>query len=218
MSGSLRTIGHRQGAAALLVLLPGAYARAEDFVAAGFWAAVERRGLALDLLAVDLEPGAMANAEVLPALIGEILLPARRQGYADLQLGGVSLGAWLALCLNADTPGMVDGLCLLAPYPGSRLTTRAIEQAGGLAQWQASGEQLADPEFRVWCWLQRAPADFPVFLGYGRDDRFADGQRAIAECLPPSAVHTVAGGHEWPVWLSLWEDYLDRRTMGGPAA
>jgi hypothetical protein len=37
MSGSLRTIGHRRGAAALLVLLPGAYARAEDFVAAGFF-------------------------------------------------------------------------------------------------------------------------------------------------------------------------------------
>lgn len=218
MNGSLQTIGHRRGAGALLVLLPGAYARAEDFVTAGFWAAVDRRGLALDLLAVNLESATMANAEVLPALIAEILLPARRQGYADLQLGGVSLGAWLALCLNADTPGMVDGLCLLAPYPGSRLTTRAIAQAGGLAQWQARGEQLADPEFRVWCWLQQAPADFPVFLGYGRDDRFAEGQRAIGECLPPGAVHTVAGGHEWPVWLSLWEDYLDRRMAGPPAA
>lgn len=115
----------------------------------------------------------------------------------------------LALCHNADTPGAVDGLCLLAPYPGSRLTTNAITRAGGLSVWQATPEELSDPEFRMWNWLRRPPADFPVFVGYGTEDRFAAGMKQIADCFPASAGQALPGDHDWPVWQRLWEGFLD---------
>jgi len=165
MSRTLRTLQHGTGAPTLLVLLPGAYMTADDFVTAGFFTAVSRRHLALDLVAVDLDLECISSGAALPALQTQILEPARRQGYSTIWLGGISLGGLLALCHNADTPGCVDGLCLLAPYPGSRLTTNAIARAGGLAVWQADPEQLEDPEFRAWQWLQKPPADFPVFVG-----------------------------------------------------
>jgi pimeloyl-ACP methyl ester carboxylesterase len=209
MSDPLPTLRQTTGAPNLLVLLPGAYMRAADFVAAGFFAAVARRRLALDLVAVDLDLAAISAGSALPAVQEEILAPARRQGYEKIWLGGISLGGQLALCHGADTPGSIDGLCLLAPYPGSRLTAAAIDCAGGLARWQASAEELADPEFRMWRWLQRPPPALPVFVGYGREDRFAAGMQRIAERFPSAARHTVSGGHEWPVWQQLWEHFLD---------
>ena len=210
MSPKLPTLRQTVGAPSLLVLLPGAYMTAADFVSAGFFRSVAERRLALDLIAVDLDLAGISGGTALPALEAEILAPARQQGYTKIWLGGISLGGLLSLCHNADTPGGVDGLCLLAPYPGSRLTTNAIARAGGLQHWQATAEELDDPEFRMWRWLQQPPTDFPVFVGYGTEDRFAGGMKQIADCFPAGSSHAIPGGHDWPVWQLLWEHFLDR--------
>ena len=208
MNRPLHTIEHKTGAPTLLVLLPGAYMTAADFEQASFFAAVARRALPLDLLAVDLDLESISSGQALPALQAQILGPAR-QHYAQVWLGGISLGGLLALCHHVDTPGAVDGLCLLAPYPGSRLTTNAIARAGGLTAWQASAEELTDPEFRAWQWLRQPPLDFPVFVGYGTEDRFAAGMAQIAGCFPGHARCAIPGGHDWPAWQILWEHFLD---------
>jgi len=209
MNAPLRTVERKTGASTLLVLLPGAYMTAADFARAGFFDAIARRQLALDLVAVDLDLETISSGTALPALQAQILAPARQQGYSQVWLGGISLGGLLALCHNADTPGAVDGLCLLAPYPGSRLTTNAIARAGGLDVWQASAEELSDPEFRAWQWLQKPPADFPVFVGYGTEDRFAAGMAQIAGCFQEESRCAIPGDHDWPVWQVLWEHFLD---------
>ncbi len=208
MSNALRTLTQARGADTLLVLLPGAYMTPEHFADNDFFAAVESRNLPLDLAAVDLDLAAISAGDALPALNQEILAPARRH-YRSLWLGGISLGGLLTLCHAADHPGAVDGLCLIAPYPGSRLTTNAIARAGGLEIWQPDTEQLADPEFRVWQWLQRPPAALPVFVGYGTEDRFAAGMQQIAGRFPPAATSARPGDHDWPVWRQLWVDFLD---------
>lgn len=208
MSATLRTAKQQNGAEALLVLLPGAYMTPEHYVEHCFPAVAERR-LSLDLIAVDLGLDAVSGGDAIPAIVDQILIPARAT-YRRVWLGGISLGGLLALCLNTDHPGLVDGLCLIAPYPGSRLTTNAIARAGGLADWQPSADQLTDPEFRLWQWLKAPPAGLPAFVGYGRDDRFAPGMAQIAECFPAAARAVVAGDHDWPAWRCLWENFLDR--------
>lgn len=210
VSPPLRTLEQCTSASTLMVLLPGAYMTPEDFVQAGFFSRVAELGLGLDLIAVDLDLNQISSGTALPAVQAEIIEPARQRGYTKIWLGGISLGGLLSLCHNADTPGAVDGLCLLAPYPGSRLTTNAIARAGGLAQWQPTADQLDDAEFRAWQWLKNPPAGFPVFVGYGTEDRFADGMRQIAECFPPAASRAVPGGHDWAAWQVLWEDFLNR--------
>ncbi|MCG2575780.1 hypothetical protein LZ012_02085 [Dechloromonas sp. XY25] len=207
---SLRTVAQAAsrlgGADTLLVLLPGAYMTPEHY-AEHFFPAAE--GLPLDLLAVDLGLDAVSAGEAIPALVEQILRPARHT-YRRIWLAGISLGGLLALSLNADHPGAIDGLCLIAPYPGSRLTTNAIARAGGLDAWQPTAEELTDPEFRVYRWLKAPPAELPVFVGHGRDDRFAAGMQAIAERFPAGSRQVVAGDHDWPAWRNLWEDFLDR--------
>ena len=211
-----RTLRLEQAADELLVLLPGAYMKPEGFVAAGFFNAVQRQQLALDVAVVDIDLASISSGEALPAIRKGILAPAR-QHYRRITLGGISLGGFLALAMAADHPDEIDGLCLLAPYPGSRLTRNSIARAGGLAQWRPGSEQLHDPEYRVWHWLQQPPAALPVFVGYGREDRFAEGMAEVAACLPAQCGHTVAGGHDWPAWRALWDEYLQRRKMEGCA-
>lgn len=205
----LRTLRHETGGRHLLVLLPGAYMTADDFAAKGFFAAAEARRLDLDIAAVHLDLEQISSGSALPALQEQILTPAR-QHYPSVWLGGISLGGLLTLCHHADRPGSVNGLCLIAPYPGSRLTLNAIDRAGGLDRWEASAEQLEDPEFRMWRWLRQPPAGLPVFVGYGSEDRFAKGMQQIAERFPANARHVRPGGHDWPVWQALWADFLDQ--------
>ena len=204
----LRTISRQVGADTLLVLLPGAYMTPEHY-AEHFFPAIERHGLALDVTAVDLGLDAVSAGDAIPAVREQVLRPAR-QRYRRVWLGGISLGGLLALGLNADYPGEIDGLCLIAPYPGSRLTTNAIARAGGLDAWQPSTDELTDPECRIYRWLKAPPADLPVFVGHGSEDRFAAGMQAIAERFPAASRQVVPGDHDWPAWRELWEHFLNR--------
>ena len=213
MDHKFRMVRQTIGAPNLIVLLPGAYMTPEDFESNGFFDAVSKRRLALDVIAVDLDLSLISGDSAIDDLYREILDPCCRNGYQEIWLGGISLGGLLALACCADMPGHIDGLCLLAPYPGSRLTTDAIARAGGLARWQATADELADPEFRIWRWLRQAPVDLQVFIGYGSEDRFAGGMKKIADCFPPTASMVLPGGHDWPVWKTLWENFLDRHFL-----
>lgn len=191
----------------LLVMLPGAYMKAVDYLAAGF---TERLAIArptVTLALADLALGEMADGSALATVDRDLLQPARLN-YRRVWLGGISLGGLLALCHAVDCPASVDGLCLIAPYPGSRLTTLAIDRAGGLADWTPDATQRADPEFRVWHWLKAPPAELPVFVGHGREDRFAAGMQRIAERFPADRRHVVEGDHDWPAWQRLWDHFI----------
>jgi pimeloyl-ACP methyl ester carboxylesterase len=201
----------RTGAPApdLLVMIPGAHMTADDLVAAGFVGAVAARGLALEVRILDGNSIDMILGGTPPAPTAAELLQAGREGSRRVWLGGISLGGLLALSLAADALGGLDGLCLIAPYPGSRLTQAAIAQAGGLDVWRASAEQLEDAEFRVWRWLQRPPEGLRAFIGWGRQDRFAAAIGQLAGCFPPRARCIVDGGHDWATWRRLWDRFLD---------
>ncbi len=201
-----------QRAPALAILLPGALQQPEQLAQAGFVAAVRARGLALDLALVDLELGfigEVTDGTALQRLHDGLLrqLP----GYAQVWLAGISIGGFLAMAYAQTHPGRISGLCLLAPYPGNRMLTGEIRQAGGLHLWTA---QCAadDLECRVWQWLQqRSAAVAPqIHLGFGLQDRFAAGQQLLAGALAAQQVDTVTGIHDWPAWLQLWNNFLDR--------
>ena len=119
----------------------------------------------------------------------------------------------MALAHAARHPGRVDGLFLLAPYPGNRLLSGAIGAAGGPVAWAAAhAADHADDEENVWRWLaQHGPAGKPeIYFAHADADRFADGQRMMAQLLPPQRVDLIAGGHDWPSWRRLWNNFLDR--------
>jgi pimeloyl-ACP methyl ester carboxylesterase len=205
-------------ARSLAILLPGALQQPEDFVRSGFVEAVRKRNLSLDLWLVD--PGLQFIGEAANGLAQQrihesVIQPALLAKYQEIWLVGISIGGFMAIDYADQHPGLIGGLCLLAPYPGNRIITGEIMAAGGLAQWLPDSIEDGDAERRVWRWLKthrEHAASVRIHLGYGLEDRFAPGHRLMAEVLAPDCVDTAAGGHDWPVWRQLWENFLDRRA------
>ena len=205
-----------------IVCLPGAYHGAADLSSAGFDSRVRERALPIDLTFVDVDLGYLGDRRPLDRLKQEIVLPARAMGYRSIWMAGISLGGFIALDYAVSNPGDLDGLCLLAPYLGNRMLTREIAAAPGLAAWAAGPASESDDERRIWRFIQaqhplarRAGASpwcsTPLYLGYGREDRFSDAHRLMAQALPAGAVDVVPGGHDFKTWTVLWENFLDSR-------
>jgi pimeloyl-ACP methyl ester carboxylesterase len=191
--------------------VPGAYHGAQDFLTAGFAEAVRTRRLDLDLIFVDLEMTHVADRSPLLRLRSELVLPARAAGVS-LWLCGISLGGLFALDYAATYPGEIDGMCLLAPYLGNRILTAEIAQAPGLAAWQPGILAETDEERRIWRYIKTRGADSrPLYLGFGQEDRFSAAHQLLAAELPAGAVDVIPGGHDWPTWSRLWENFLDSR-------
>jgi pimeloyl-ACP methyl ester carboxylesterase len=198
----------------LMVLLPGALQTPETLVVEGIVEAVRERGLALDLALAD--PGLDTIDQATDGSVGrrlDALLVSARQEYRSLWLGGISLGGFMALAHAARHPCRVDGMFLLSPYPGNRLLTGAIAAAGGPAAWAAAGaaDEAGDEEC-AWRWLaQHGRSGLPeIHFAHAGADRFAAGQRMMAQLLPAQRVDLIAGAHDWPSWRKLWNNFLDR--------
>ena len=186
-----------------MIWFPGAYDGAQSFVDQGFAVAVAKRGTSLDLLFVDLEMAHLQDRGPIERLRSEIILPARTAG-ASTWLGGISLGGLLALDYASSYPGEVDGLCLLAPYLGNRMLIDEVA-AGRLAEF--------DAEHRIWRYIKSQIHAAPIYLGYGRQDRFSRAHDLMAATLPAKRVDVVDGGHDWRTWFELWERFLDLRCL-----
>jgi pimeloyl-ACP methyl ester carboxylesterase len=198
-------------AAQRLVMLPAAFAEPEDFQREGFIAAVRERRLDIDLVFAALELEHVSDRRMLERLREELILPARSSGCA-VWLGGISLGAYLALCLAARHGAELAGVCLFAPYLGSRIVAGEVERARGVANWSPGELAADDEERRVWRYIQSLRSGtLAVHLGLGREDRFAQRHQLMAAALAPADVDIVPGGHDWLTWRRLWERFLDRR-------
>jgi len=205
-------------AATRVLLLPAAYTTPDDFLREGFVKAARDRALPVDLVFVELKVQHLTDRTILRRLRHEVVLPARALGCRSIWLGGISIGGFVALAYAERYPEEIDGLCLLAPYLGNHIVTGEIERANGVHEW-APGELAADDdERRIWRFIKEHRArPSPLHLGFGRDDRFADSHRMMASALAPECVDVVPGGHEWPVWRQLWENFLDARFQAKAA-
>jgi pimeloyl-ACP methyl ester carboxylesterase len=191
-----------------LVMLPAAFTEPQDFVRAGFGTAIRERGLNLDVMFVGSDLQHVTDRSVLELLYLELVQPARAQGCA-VWLGGISLGGYLALAFAARHGRALAGLCLFAPYLGSHIITDEVARSG-LEEWSPGEAAGDDEERRVWGFIKTLRAGaLPVYLGLGREDRFAARHRLLAAALAAPSVHTVAGGHDWPTWRTLWDNFLD---------
>lgn len=200
----------------LLVLLPGAYDRGHDFVDEGFVEAVRRRGIAADVAVVDASIAYYRERTIVDRLETDVVAPARARGIRHLWFAGISLGGLGSIIEANERPGTLDGLLLMAPYLGERSTVAEVEASGGLARWSPPGTIPPDDlDRRIWSALKTMTADGrpPIWLGYGREDRFATAHRVLASRLPRERVFTAPGGHDWPAWRVVWGDLLDASTL-----
>lgn len=204
----------------LLVLLPGSFARPEEFVREGFVRAVRERRLAADMVLVDAHLGYYSDRSIVDRLQADIVAPAIARGYRQIWLVGISVGAFGALIYTQAQPAGISGVVMLGPYLGKRSVTEQVRAAGGLSRWQAPTGPLTAEEIDLvlWRWLKDVPAQgsgarLPLYLGYGLEDRFLADDELLAATLPTARVFTAPGGHDWSVWLGVWQRMLEAMPL-----
>lgn len=198
----------------LLALLSGSLSQPEDFIREGFVAAVRERGIAAQIAMAEVRMDQFGDGSVVERIRESVLAPARARGASRIWLAGISLGALASLAFAARHGEDLEGMVLISPYPGTRPMLREIELAGGLASWDPQIGPEGDLEREAWRWLAGRPPRGPqVHCYFGAEDRFAAGQRKLAQALPPDAVHEMPGGHEWKDWHRMWIEFLERNTL-----
>lgn len=207
----------------LVVLLPGAFDRPDDFVREGFIDALQSRGIAADLALVDATIPYYRERTIVARLAEDVIEPARARGIRHVWLAGISLGGLGSLIYANERRGIVDGLLVIAPYLGERTITAEVAASGGLAAWAPPGRiPDDDDDRRIWQWLktlttptrdvgaERLPS---LYLGFGVDDRFATSHRLLAAAMPADRVFTAPGDHDWPAWRAVWSAMLDAAPL-----
>ncbi len=237
---SIRITGQagRAGGGTLVLMLPGIGSLPEEFIEAGFPAALHAQAPGAEVRLLDSHFGYYEDRSILARLAVEQVEPARREGFERIWLVGISLGGLgaLGLLTEAFTAGSstatggstaIAGTVALAPYVGPAGLWREIEVAGGPVAWAATpastqvepGQPRPPLERRIWRHLATRQGGAPVHLGFGDSDRFARGHRLLQALLPADHVATRPGGHDWPVWRALWIDWLARhgKALQAPA-
>jgi hypothetical protein len=223
MDSHLHAAHPNSRAETLLVFLPGAFLKPDEFEREGFVRAVRERHLDADALIVDANVSYYYDQTFIERLQSGVIQPQRARGYKSIWLVGISIGGFGALIHELASPGCVDGIVALAPYLGRRPLGAEIAKAGGLRVWRAPDGPPSDQEAdrRLWPWLQQYACPTPsrrmppLYLGYGLADRFAGNHKLLAEVLPEGHVFTTEGGHDWPQWSRLWRDMLDVLPLPG---
>lgn len=199
-------------------MLPGIGMAADEFAAHGFVSAVHERPWPIDIAAAQPELDLYLEGNIAAALHEDIIAPAMTRGYRRLWLLGISVGGMGALLYTAARFAAVDGLVLLAPFLGTPGTVAEMSAAGGLTAWSPQNSRAIAVERKMLLWLQdflaRSPAQPTLYLGYGRDDRFALGHSFLAQHLPQPQIVVGEGGHDWATWISLWRRILEHGPFG----
>ncbi len=204
----------------LLVLLPGAHMQPAEMLQQGMVQAVRQRQLAVDVVVAGAGLEFVYDGSILSRLQQDVIEPYRARGYRRIWLAGISLGGFVAIGYAMRHPGQIEGIVALAPYLGRRALVQEVAAAGGPARWRktAVARSTDDVDHAAWMWLASKPqgpaAEAPMLhLGYGLEDRFAEGHRLLTQTLPADQVSVVPGGHDWPAWRPLWSQWLDRRLL-----
>jgi hypothetical protein len=203
---SFRILNFRiPGADTLLIALPGLRVVPEDF--SGLIGALQAES-PTDAIAVGISPNDYLERRFAETLHETVIEPMRTR-YARLVILALSLGALGALRYIQLFPDL-DGLILLAPFLGNPGTIAEVERAGGFARWAPPPLSPSDIERPGLLWLKSRPSRPWLHLAYGEEDRFATGAKLLAATLPPDAVTTLPGDHDWPSWTRLWAAMLPR--------
>jgi pimeloyl-ACP methyl ester carboxylesterase len=197
------------GAPVLLVLLTGTFSEPEDFVREGFPAAVREHGIDAEVVMAEARAAWFADGSIVERLREAVVLPAKARGRSRIWLAGISLGALAALSYAARHEEDIEGIVLISPYPATREVLREMDEAGGLGQWKPVIPPEGDLEREAWLWLAAScGARAPVHCYFASGDRFAPGQRRMAQAVAPERVREMPGGHDWSAWRALWSEFL----------
>jgi hypothetical protein len=213
----------------LIVFLPGLYDVAEKFKEEQFFSLARKEGIKADMVAASVHLDHLLENHVVERIERDVFTPALNLGYKNIWFVGVSLGGLNSLLFYKKHAGLICGVVLLAPYLGDKSITSAIQNAGGIKNWQPDQfdkpEQVKDKALvdlhiqNLWNWIKLDKKNGnklkQVYLGFGSHDRYAKAHQIFTSFLDEKNVHTVNGEHNWKTGRKIWQQQLASRNKTG---
>jgi pimeloyl-ACP methyl ester carboxylesterase len=191
----------------LVVVLPG---RADDLQRlqdSGIADAIHEAWPDADVQFAELTLDFYRRGDAPKRLREEVIAPSRSRGYREVWIAGASMGGMGALMYDAQFPGELDGMLLLAPYLGDYDLLAEIDHSGGVLQWKGGAPQgftATSWQRDVWRHIQALAHDprssRRIWLAYGDEDRLRKAMPLFVPALSSSHVFVREGGHTWRVW------------------
>ena len=207
----------------LVVILPGRGDSLQGLTDTGIAGVIQQSWPEADVLLTGLTMPFYRQGRAVQRLHDEVIEPARRKGYQQVWLAGISLGGMGTLLYDSEYPDQIDGLLLLSPYLGEDAVLQQIRQAGGIAAWQAGPPQAIGPDtfqHELWrslqAWSQRPQRTGSSWIAYGADEPFRQPIELMTPLLPADHVIMLPGKHDWKLWKPAMRALLERTESKGP--
>lgn len=187
----------------LLVLLPGLGDTDKKFSKEGIIDLLGNTTAETDVVTVNAHYKYYESRTLIDRLLEDVIYPARRQGYRNIRVAGVSLGGFGALLLLKYRPEEVDAVGLIAPYLGEKEYYEYLLH-----------ENAQEPEIEykqnLWPWLTRLDSESTnrIYIGYGEEDEFAVPGALLSERLPEGNGIAIKGGHNWSTFGRIFQQLI----------
>ena len=208
----------------LIIFLPGLYDVAEIFKEEQFFSVAREAGIKADMVAASIHLDHLLQKKAIKRIEKDVYFPAMKMGYKNLWFVGVSLGGLNSLLFYEKYAKDICGVVLLAPYLGDKVVTEAIKKAGGINSWEPdkieNPEDIKNKELvdlraqNLWRWIKQEKKNNNlkhVYLGHGKQDRYAEAHSLLANFLDNKNVTMLDGKHEWKTGRKLWQHQLATR-------
>jgi pimeloyl-ACP methyl ester carboxylesterase len=209
------TVAAKQAATRLVVVLPGRADDLDRLQGSGMADAIHAVWPDADVVFAEVTLDFYKQGDAPKRLRDEVIEPARARGYSSIWLAGASMGGMGTLLYDAQYPGELDGMLLLAPYLGDYDLLEEIDHAGGVLRWDGGPSQgfTVDSWQRdLWRYI-KVLANDPrrserIWLAYGDDDRLRKAMPLLIPALHKQQVFVRDGGHVWRVWAPATREML----------
>ena len=206
-----------QPAHRLVVVLPGRGDSLQGLTDTGIAEIIQQTWSDADVTLTGLTMPFYRQGRATQRLHDEVIEPARRKGYQQVWLAGISLGGMGTLLYDSEYPDQIDGLLLLSPFLGENAIQQEIRDAGGLAAWQAGPPQAKSPDtfqHELWRYLQELPErphrTASIWVAYGADEPFRQAIEMLTPLLPADHAIMLPGKHNWKLWKPAMRELLER--------
>jgi len=197
----------------LVVLLRGFGGSISYFEDHNWIAAAKQISGYADFVAPDSHYGYYANKTFIERLHEDVILPAKKQGYQEIWLVGISMGGMGSILYSSKYPDDINRIYFFAPYLGDGEVQNEIRASGGIGKWHMAEQNAHNWQYAIWERLKTIIEDpsrhVKIFIGYGDKDKL-DGHDLLAKYLPDNHIVKIPGGHKDAVFFRLWEIMLAR--------
>ncbi len=205
----------------LLVMFPGINSPGTDFIDHGFVDLFREHYKNTDILLVDTRLAYITAGNIAYRINNEIIHPAKKLGYNNIWLLGISLGGLSVLEFDKHYPNQVKGIVLIAPYLGSFKAIKALATTSNLQQkqqWADANRDNTNKTIQLWRHILKisrpsAKQSVQLLLAYGKNDRYNKSHQLLASLLTNKHVTTIDGSHGWITWEKIWKVLLNKKIF-----